>query len=155
MAAIVVLVPEITIRGVPSLKIVDRDEHGVGHRDHRLLVAGIADDATIARGQRAPAVANRAERRLGQGGPEPGIAPARLPGAMLAGTLVVAGTECRPTRQMAGAGEGAMSTPTSAMITSAVRCFTPGMVLSRWTASAQGVRSAPICCPSVSIASFT
>src|SRR5262245_64404853 len=105
MAAVVVVLSEVAIRGMASQEIVDRDEQGVSDGDHRLLMAPMAHDAPVARRQGPPAVADRTEGGLGERRAEPGIAPARLARAMLAGALVVARTERRPTGQMTGAGE--------------------------------------------------
>src|SRR5262245_56398125 len=90
----------VAIGRVASLEIVDRREHSAGDRYRRLLVTAMAHDAPVACGQRTTPVANRAERRLREGFPEPGVAPAGLARAKLAGALVVAGAERRPTCQV-------------------------------------------------------
>jgi hypothetical protein len=70
---------------------VEQGEHHQGH-SHAVVITGQA-------GERL------AQARSGQSGSHPGIAPPRLPRLALPGTLVIAGTQARPTGQVQVTGE--------------------------------------------------
>src|SRR5207245_1471112 len=107
VAAVVVVVAEVLVRRVPCQHVVDRDEHGVGDCNHGLLVPAMAHDATVAGRQRPPSMPDGTEGRFGECGTEPRVPPPGLSGAMLPGTLVVAGTERSPAGEVPGAREDA------------------------------------------------
>src|SRR5438445_7890835 len=67
----------------------------------------MAHDATVAGRQRPPSMPDGTEGRFGECGTEPRVPPPGLSGAMLPGTLVVAGTERSPAGEVPGAREDA------------------------------------------------
>jgi hypothetical protein len=62
-------------------------------------------DPPVAGRERAVGRPNRGQGGLGQGGPQPAVAPPCLSGLVLPGTLVIAGTQARPTSQVPVTGE--------------------------------------------------
>lgn len=118
LTPVVGVVAELLVGRLAGEEMVGHDEDGVRHGDHGLLVAPVPHDAPIPHCQGSTAVPDGPQGGFGERRPEPWVALPRLAGASLAA-----------------------ATPISARITSAVRRLTPGMVLSRSTASAMGAIS--------------
>src|SRR5262245_14486794 len=100
MATVEVVGAQFVVRRPAREHMVRGDEHAVGDSRDRLLVTAVPHNPPVPRGERAVGRPNRGQGGLGQGGPQPAIAPPRLPGLVLAGTLVVAGTQARPTGEV-------------------------------------------------------
>src|SRR5512132_3932832 len=100
----------------------------------------MAEDTSEPGLQRAVLRPTRACRRFDERRPQPVVALPGLARLVFAGAFIVSRTERRPTREMGGGGKRALSTPTSAMMTSAVRRLMPGMLSRRFSWSAHGAR---------------
>src|SRR5262249_34301243 len=85
VAAVVVIIAEIVIGGLPGEEMPDHDEHSVGYRDHRLIVPAVTHDSAVASRPGSTPVTDRAERGFGEGGAQPGVALPDLAAAMSPG----------------------------------------------------------------------
>src|SRR4030095_807200 len=126
----------------------------MGQRDDRLLRTAMAEDTLKPGPQRAVLSATRARRRFDQRRTQPAVTVPRFARLMLAGALLVfPGHSAAQLGRGPAVGKALISTPTSAMRTSAVRRLMPGMLSSRWSWSEKGARRSSISVLSVPIAS--
>ena len=128
-------------------------EDGVADGDAGATVAAAGLEASVLGGEVGVVAVGGGERGFQEGGAEPLGAFAGVCGAAFASRFVVAGAEAGPADEMPAVGKTVMSVPISAMITSAVRCLTPGIVQSSRAAVAKGASCSSTASESRSICS--
>jgi len=111
--------------------VVDGGEHGGGDGADRFLGAAPCFQPVELGAVIAIFLFDRRPCRLDHGGLEPGGALAQSRGLLLAGALVLAGTEARPGDEVTGRREAVMSVPISERMVTADWALIPGMVLSK------------------------
>ncbi|HEX6211911.1 MAG TPA: hypothetical protein VF136_14105 [Methylomirabilota bacterium] len=148
-----VVTTELAVHRSVGQDVIDDPQEGVRQGDHSLLGAAMAQHpsetglqgALLAR--LAPAAASiRAVR-------SPRFPFRVVPDSCLPALALFPGQRAAQLARCAALGQALMSTPTSAMITSAVRRLMPGMLSSRVSWSAKGARRLSISVLRVAMAS--
>src|SRR6266849_1481115 len=154
MSVLVVVGTRVVVRGLAGEEVVGGHEHRVRHGDDSLLMAAMPHNAPIPSREGAL-------RRSGAGGqlglmsaPRSHRLPLRVfPDLCFPALSLLPGHRPAQLARCAAVGNTPISTPISAMSTSAVRLFTPGIVSRRLTSSAKGAMTSAMCVLSVSITS--
>jgi hypothetical protein len=97
MVPIEVVDPEILIVDGTVEEMICGPQDRMCDGDHGLLVTSMPHDAAVACPEGAVFSPDGCKQALREGDLEPAVALAGLTGSVLAGTLVIAGTESRPT----------------------------------------------------------
>ena len=137
--------PGVAVRLLALDHVVGHDQHRVGDRENRALLAAPRRQPPVLRTEIGAFGARGGVAGLHQGGPQEAIALAGLARRAFAGAFMVAGATPAQEARWSALGKRVISVPISATIISAVRRATPGIVSSRLHRLFKGPQIAWIC----------